>query len=384
MFINNPLYIISVLLLLVVFAEWLGQQKFFNKIGSSLLVIIAGAVVANFHLIPSSQNASPVYDGIFTYIGPLAIFYLLLDVKLKDIKLAGMPMLLMFSIGAFATIAGMLIGYHFIEPQNHGIQKAFAVAGMYTGTYIGGSANLNAIALQYEVTKNGTLFAAINAADNIITTVWIILTMAIPPILQRYFPRKKLTTQTTLSTQPAVIPVGPTNEKVTVIGFSLLLALGVGSMFLSNFISGYLPAIPSILILTTIALLLAQVGHLQKVKGGKILGFLFVLLFLAVVGAYCDLAALIANKEIAITLLIWVTVVVFVHGLFIFSVGAILKQDWYLVSIASNANIGGATSAAVLATSFNRSDLRLPGILVGSIGNALGTYLGIMVAEYLK
>ena len=155
-------------------------------------------------------------------------------------------------------------------------------------------------------------------------------------------------------------------------------------MFVSNFISGYFPAIPSILILTTIALLLAQVGHLQNVKGGKILGFLFVLLFLAVVGAYCDLAALIANKEVAVTLLIWVTVVVFIHGIIIFGVGGIFKQDWYLVSVASNANIGGCTSAAVLATSLNRTDLRLPGILVGSIGNALGTYLGILVAEYLK
>ena len=218
MFFNNPLYIIAVLLLLVVFAEWLGQQKFFNKIGSSLLVIIAGAVVANFHLIPSSQNHTPVYDGIFTYIGPLAIFYLLLDVKLKDIKLAGMPMLLMFFVGSFATIAGMLIGYHFIEPQNHGIQKAFAVAGMYTGTYIGGSANLNAIALQYEVTKNGTLFAAINAADNIITTVWIILTIAIPPILQRYFPRKKQINQSVTIANKNVLPVVTTNEKVTVKG----------------------------------------------------------------------------------------------------------------------------------------------------------------------
>ena len=255
---------------------------------------------------------------------------------------------------------------------------------MYTGTYIGGSANLNAIALQYEVTKNGTLFAAINAADNIITTVWIILTIAIPPILQRFFPRKKQVDQSVTIANKNVLPVVTTNEKVTVKGFTLLLALGVATMFVSNVISGYFPAIPSILILTTIALLLAQVGHLQNVKGGKILGFLFVLLFLAVVGAYCDLAALIANKEIAITLLIWVTLVVLIHGLIIFGVGAIFRQDWYLISIASNANIGGATSAAILATSFNRSDLRLPGILVGSIGNALGTYFGIMVAEYLK
>jgi|GEM_PF-2686818 len=96
----------------------------------------------------------------------------------------------MFLVGALATVAGILISYHFIEPQNHGIQKAFAVAAMYTGSYIGGVANLNAVALQYEVTKNGTLFAAVNAADNIITIVWIILTLTIPPLLQRFFHEK--------------------------------------------------------------------------------------------------------------------------------------------------------------------------------------------------
>jgi len=96
----------------------------------------------------------------------------------------------MFLVGALATVAGILISYHFIEPQNHGIQKAFAVAATYTGSYIGGVANLNAVALQYEVTKNGTLFAAVNAADNIITIVWIILTLTIPPLLQRFFHEK--------------------------------------------------------------------------------------------------------------------------------------------------------------------------------------------------
>ena len=61
---------------------------------------------------------------------------------------------------------------------------------MFTGTYIGGSVNLNAVALQYGVAKNGTLFAAINAADNIITTIWIVVTMLLPSFLQRRWPRK--------------------------------------------------------------------------------------------------------------------------------------------------------------------------------------------------
>ena len=103
-------------------------------------------------------------------------------------------MLSMFLLGSATTIAGTLIGFYIIAPQHHGVESAHAVAGMFTGTYIGGSANLNAIAIQYGVIKNGTLFAAINAADNIITTTWIIITLVLPALLQRWMPRKIPTT----------------------------------------------------------------------------------------------------------------------------------------------------------------------------------------------
>ncbi len=380
---TNPVYLAAILLLLIVFSEWLSQKKYFHYLGSSLIVILAAAILANLRIIPSSQNAPPLYDGIFSYIAPLAIFYLLLNVKLKDIRKAGLPMLTMFFIGSACTVAGTLIGYHIVSPHHHNIDKAFAVAGMYTGTYIGGSANLNAIALQYGVIKNGTLFAAINAADNIITTIWIIATLVLPALLQRLFPRN-LYILNEAKKEEHVLPVDTTKEDITVTGFSLLLALGVGSLFISQLVSSYVPQLPSILILTTIALLLAQIKPLHRVKGGNILGFLFVLLFLAVVGAYCDIDALIQSKEIALVLMAWVTLIVCIHGILLFTIGGLLKQDWNIVSIASNANIGGATSAAVLATSLNRADLRLPGILVGSIGNAIGTYIGVIVAEYLK
>jgi hypothetical protein len=58
--------------------------------------------------------------------------------------------------------------------------------------------------------------------------------------------------------------------------------------------------------------------------------------------------------------------------------------DRDIVSIASNANIGGSTSAPVCAASLGRPDLQLPGLLAGTIGNAIGTYVGIAVAEFLK
>ena len=384
-FIQQPAYLIAVLLLLVVAAEWLSKRYFFRHIGSVLIVIILAAILANLKIIPSSHNAPPLYDGIFAYAAPLGIFFLLLGVKIKDLKLAGLPMLIMFLAGSFATIAGVIIGYKIFSPQHHHVNMAYAVAGMYTGTYIGGSANLNAVALEYGVNKDGTLYAAINAADNIITTIWLFLTMFLPPVLYRFFPRKKnMGTGNNKSGVDIKSILSGMDEPVNITGISILLALGFGTLFLSSLVTKYIPKIPSIITLTTIALILAQTPFIQKLKGTKLLGMLLIMMFLAVIGALCDINALVNSGDTAGILLAWVTVIVFIHGLIIFTLGGIFKQDWDIVSIASNANIGGSTSAPVCAASLGRTDLQLPGLLAGSVGNAIGTYLGIMVAELLK
>ena len=385
-FLSDPIYVTAFLLLLIIISEWLGQKKFFRHLGSGLIVIILAAVFANLHFIPSSQNAPALYDKVFEYVAPLGIFFLLLDVKLKNLRYAGIPMLATFLLGAACSVIGALISYHIISPQTHYINHANAVAGMYTGTYIGGSANLQAVAVQYGVTKDGTLFAAINAVDNIITTLWIMATLILPSVLQKFFPRKKkISSQVAnVSNEELIQQVISKKESVDVQGISILLFLGLATLFVSVFISFYFPKIPSILILTTIALVLAQIPAVQKVKGGRVLGYFLILLFLAVIGAYCDIHALRQSGEIAITLLVWVGILVSIHAILLFTIAGLFKQDWDIVSVASNANIGGTATAAVCANSLGRQDLQLPGILAGAIGNAIGTYAGIFIAEFLK
>ena len=382
-FTTDPLYVATVLLLLVALAEWLSPKPYFRALGSALLVILAAAILANLRLLPSASNAPPLYDGIFNYIAPLAIFFLLLDVRLRDLRKAGVAMLLLFGLGAVATIVGSVVGYFLIAPQDRGIGNAHALAGMFTGTYIGGSVNLNAIALQYGVTKDGTLFAALNAADNIVTTIWIVATLLLPKLLQRWFPRE-IPAAAAAALAPAATDPLEIRQTIHVFDLSFLLALGTGTLFLAHTISHYVPALPFILILTTFALVLAQLGAVQRLQGARTLGYLTVLLFLAVIGAYCDLAALIANGAVAGLLLAWLSIIVAVHALLLFTISGLLKQDWAIVAIASNANIGGATTAGVLATAIGRDELRLPGILAGSLGTAVGTYAGVFVAEFLR
>ena len=385
-FIQQPAYILAILLLLIVFSEWLATKKFFKLIGPVTLVIIVAAIAANLKIIPSSGNAPPLYDKIFEYAAPLGIFFLLLDVKLKDLKLAGLPMLIMFITGSLATIAGVLIGYFIFLPQDHGVNQANVVAGMFTGTYTGGSANLNAVALNYGLTKDGALYAAVNAVDNILTTFWIMMTIFLPPLLQKILPGKKVKPPEikNMSEEEIRKMLSQAKTETSIKDISILLALAFGSLFLSLSIAKALPQIPSILVLTIFALLFAQFSFVQKLRGGKMMGLFLVMLFLAVIGAYCDIGVLVKSGEMAAVLLAWDTVIILGHGLLIFGFGWLFRQDWDIISIASNANVGGANSAPVCAASLGRPDLQLPGILAGSVGNAIGTFLGLLIAQLLK
>lgn len=379
----NPIFILTILFLNVVIAEWLNGKKFFNHLGTGLLVIIITAIVANLGIIPASAPATPVYEIIFAYVAPISIFLMLLNINLKSLKKAGKPMLIMFLIGSFATMIGALIAMWAVNGKSAIGTFYYALGGMYTGTYIGGSINFNAVALHYGVSQQGGLFSAATVADNIITAVWVIATLTLPKILQKQFPRTqfvKVEGESEVDTDKFMSDV----ESVRPFDIAFLLLMSLSGILIASWLNKLIPQIPNILWLTTIALILAQIPLVNRLKGHKLLGLLGVYLFLAVIGAYCDVPALMKDGKLAIILMAFVTILVTVHGLIIFGLGALLKIDWDIVSIASQANVGGSTSAMALSRSLNRSDLTLPGILVGALGNATGTYWGVLIAELMQ
>lgn len=380
---TNPIFILTILFLCIVIAEWLNGKKFFNHLGTGLLVIIITALVANLGIIPASMPATPVYESIFTYVAPISIFLMLLNINLNSLKKAGKPMLIMFLVGSFATMIGALIAMWAISGKSAIGQFYYALGGMYTGTYIGGSVNFNAVALHYGVSQQGGLFSAATVADNIITAVWVVATLTLPKILQKQFPRNKLVKiedDSEVETDKFMSDV----ESVRPFDIAFLLMMSLTGILLASWLNKLIPQIPNILWLTTIALILAQIPLVNKMKGHKLLGLLGVYLFLSVIGAYCDIPALMKDGKLAIVLMSFVTILVTIHGLIIFGLGALLKQDWDIISIASQANVGGSTSAMALTRSLNRPDLTLPGILVGALGNATGSYWGILIAEIMK
>ncbi len=375
-FVENPVYVLSVLCILVVISVNVAKTRIGKKLGAALLVILFTAVIANTGVIPSASNSIPLYEGIFTYVAPLSIFYLLLGVNLNSIKKAGAPMIVTFLIGSLATTLGVIGAWVLLTPKNVLGEHGKVIAGMLTGTYTGGSVNFNAIALAYDFQEQGILYAGTIAVDNVVTTLWIIVTLSIPVILRSFWSDKKVKTA-------SVEMEGEDRELMDFKSFKWFAFLGIFSYYISELISDIIPQIPSILTLSTLGILLAQFRFVRQLRGGHFLGLYMVYLFLSVIGAYCEISSVIELKEIGITLLWFAMLAVVIHGILLIVIGGLFYRDWELLAIVSQANIGGGTTAIALAETFHRKELILPAILVGTLGNALGTYLGFLVVAIL-
>ncbi len=137
------------------------------------------------------------------------------------------------------------------------------------------------------------------------------------------------------------------------------------------------------LVLTVVALSLAQIPSVSRLRGTRVVGMFAVYLFLNVIGAFCDLRALGGLGQLGLTLLAFAGVTVLVHGVVVVAAARVMRVDGDMAAIASQANVGGSTSALALARSLGRTDLVLPAVLIGSLGNAVGNFFGFWVARSL-
>ena len=397
--IDHSLYILLILCLVIGLSEWLVRRTWLKHIGTALLVIVVTAVIANFGLLPTTSTAEDpvyVYDVVFGTVAQLAIVWLLLKVNLRDVLRAGIPIISLFLIGSLGTVSGVLVGMWVVDGPERVGPLYNALGGMFTGTYTGGSINFNAVAIHYDVMRVPVLFGGAAAVDSIITTIWMAATIAIPRWLRPKWPCRGEAPEfdgTEEDGTDGVLARGPDlgvdqdTEALHPVDLALVLAIGVGTLWVSNGIAGWLAglgmAVPSVLILTVIALSLAQFRIVVELAGSRLLGLFAVYLFLCVIGAFCDVRALMDLASLGKTLLVFTLVVAAVHGFITFGAAWLLKLDIDIAAVASQANIGGAASALALARSLGRSDLVLPAVLIGSLGIATGTFLGFWVAQTL-
>lgn len=100
-------------------------------------------------------------------------------------------MIILFSIGSFATVVGIVASWYLIGPERVLGEDGKILSGLLTGTYTGGSVNFNTVALTFNFQDRGIVYAGAIAVDNVITAMWILITIALPAVMRRFLRIKK-------------------------------------------------------------------------------------------------------------------------------------------------------------------------------------------------
>ena len=159
------------------------------------------------------------------------------------------------------------------------------------------------------------------------------------------------------------------------------MVISVGAVWLAGVIAEVVPVLPSILWLTTIALIAAQIPAVKSLSGGAMLGNYLILLFLASNGARSVVANIV---EVGPAVFYFALITVTVHGIVIFGLGRVAGIDAPTLAVASQANVGGPASAMAMASARGYTDRLLPGIAVGLLGYAAGNYAGFAIGALAR
>ncbi len=382
--IKDPLSIAALISGATALAFWLDHKvPLASKVGASLLAIILGAVLSNTGIVP---NESVVYRSIEGPVTSLAIIYLLLGVRLADLKQAGPKMLGLFLIASIGTALGALTGALMFGGKLGA--STWKLAGAFTGTYTGGSLNFAAVGRGLDLPAS--TFAAASAADAVTTGIWLAITLAAPIWLARDASTAKIghgghadQTETKGGSGPRESDSHPFWGRVPIslLDLVLLAALGMAVLISARLLARWIGLFPEILWLTTVALLLAQMPRIRNIQGAQQLGNLGLHLFFTVIGIRSLIGAML---QIGPEVFYYTLVVVGIHGIFLFLVGRALRGSVPMIAVVSQAAIGGPSTAMAVAVSRNWPALVLPGVAVGLLGYALGNYAGFGVAYFVR
>ena len=366
----------AVLIAIAAFGFWCERTPWGRKYSGVMLLITLAIVLANLRVIPTS---APAYDVVWEYLVPIAIPLLLFQADLKRIVKESGPTLIAFIIGSAAVVAGTVAGAWIL---NLGPQEA-ELAGIFTGTYIGGSLNFAAVAEATSMQESSQLAAAV-AADNVITNLHFLLIILIPGIawMAKRYPTHHMDNATVVDLDSGKPP--HTIENLEVAGLLSGLALAFAIAAVGNGlaeVAGY-PQF-AILVITAIAVTIATLfpAQMDKLSGYREAGNVMMFIFLASIGASADVWELI---EIAPILFVYASIVITIHLVILFGLGLLFKLDLAELAMASAVGIGGPSSAPALASAKGWQDLLIPGILAGSFGYAIGSFIGVSVANWLS
>ena len=400
---DNTWGLMGVMCLSVAASIWLEQKyAWASKVSGAIIALIMAMVMANLGIIPTS---CPLYDDVvWGIVVPMGIPLLLLQCNLNKIGKQTGKMLIVFLIGAVGTVVGALLAFTVLKgayaATGGNVKDLAGVASMMTGSYIGGGVNFAAMAAANGLAGTDVAAAA-TVADNLLMAAYffVLIACAGSKFFRKNFAHPHIeavesgTADRDAAQTQAAAFWGRKEISLKDIAFNFAYAILVVwvSQMIAGVFSGMVPENPGVFMdfvgkffgsqyvwITTISVIVATFCEKQvaTMNGSQEIGTYLIYLFLFVIGVPANIMTVVTKSPL---LLVLCFIMVCVNMLFCFVGAKIFKTSLEDAIIASNANIGGPTTAAGMAISQGWTGLVGPAMLVGVLGYVIGNYLGTIV-----
>ena len=366
------------------------------KASGAIVALVLALILSNLGIIPT---AAPVWDAVWSYVVPLSLPLLLMQCNVRDMGKDSLRLLGIFLCGSVGTMVGAMLGYVLL---GNFIPELNALAGVFTGTYIGGSVNFAALGEAFNVT--GEMLSAATVADNLLMALYFFVLVIIPGIgfFRKHYkhPHQDAVEAGTANndTEGTAAAAYWGRKEISLKDIAMAVAVAFVIVTLStivaDFLAGVIPTSNPLLSMlntlfgnmylwiATISMICATAapGFFGEIRGTNELGTFLIYLFFFVIGVPASIPLIVRNSPL---LLVFAAIVVIVNMLFSFVFGKIFKFDLEEILCASNANIGGPTTSAAMAVSKGWTKLVGPCLIVGTIGYVIGTYAGLIVGSLM-
>ncbi|MGX4642703.1 DUF819 family protein [Massilia sp. SYSU DXS3249] len=364
-------------------------KKFYNYVPALLLCYLLPSLLNTLGVIDGS--ASKLYPVARDYLLPSSLVLLCVAIDFKAIVRLGPKAVIMFLTGTAGVMLGALVAFEAMRVIHPETVAGDTWRGMTTvaGAWIGGGANQAAMREVFAV--DATMFGQFVAVDVLIGNLWMAVLLFLASRAQ-VFDRWTGADLTALNrlrdsieqyqAQHARIP--------TLTDFMVILAIGLGATGLAHFLAQLLVAwvnsLPAewrlqdyslnsgffwiVVIATTIGLLLSFTkARTYEGAGASRIGTAMLYVLVATIGMQMDLSALLDRPWLFLLGLIWIAF----HGGLMILMAKLIRAPLFMMAVGSQANIGAAASAPVVASAFHPA-LAPVGVLLAVLGYALGTY----------
>ena len=394
---TNDAVVLGILLGILSFVFLTGRsehpfwKKFYKYVPTLLLCYFIPSIFNSLGIF--SGESSRLYFVASRYLLPTSLVLLTISIDLPSIIKLGPKALVMFLTGTAGIIIGgpraIMVVSVFAPDIVGGADPEAVWRGRTTvaGSWIGGGANQAAMKEIFNVGDD--LFSAMIAVDVIVANIWMAFLLYGVGIHKQIDEKLQADTSAISELKEKIeayrsqimrIPDLTDTIKLMSVGFGVTAFAHFGSDLIAPWIAVNAPGLEKfsltsgffwlIVISTTIALGLSftQARELEGI-GASRYGSVFLYVLVATIGMKMDLMAVFENPGLFLVGLIWMAI----HAILLIGVAKLIKAPFFFMAVGSQANVGGAASAPIVASAFHPS-LAPVGVLLAVLGYAVGTY----------